>query len=158
MVSPLLTHSKYHRLAQIEPIDMCVLTSTDSLDQKTLACKSWESCQMKKREQKACRHKLMGHYNDVIMSMMASQITSLAIVYSTVNSGAVSRKHQRSASLAFVWGIHGWPVNSPHKGPIIRKMFPFDDVIMHCWIDLFIWHDPCTITLIKIYPMYRHPI
>ena len=27
-------------------------------------------------------------------------------------------------------GIHRWPVNSPHKGPVTRKMFPFDDVIM----------------------------
>ena len=46
------------------------------------------------------------HYNDVIMTTMASQITSLTIVYSTVNSGADQRNHQSSASLAFVWGIH----------------------------------------------------
>ena len=45
-------------------------------------------------------------------------------------SGADQRKHQRSASLAFVRGIHRWPVSSPHKGPVTRKMFPFDDVIM----------------------------
>ena len=50
--------------------------------------------------------------------------------YSTVYSGADQRKHQSSASLAFVWGIDRWPVNSPHKGPVTRKMFPFDDVIM----------------------------
>ena len=60
------------------------------------------------------------HYNDVIMSAMASQITSLTIVYSTVYSGADLRKHQSSASLAFVRGIHRWPVNSPHKGPVVR--------------------------------------
>ena len=71
------------------------------------------------------------HCSDVIMSLMASQITSLTIVYSTVYSGADHRKHQRSVSLAFVRGIHRWPVNSPHKGPVTRKMFPFDDVIMH---------------------------
>ena len=41
-----------------------------------------------------------------------------------------SRKHQSSASLVFVRGIHRWPVNSPHKGPVTRKMFPFDDVII----------------------------
>ena len=41
-----------------------------------------------------------------------------------------SRKYQSSASLAFVRGIHRWPVNSPHKWPVTRKMFPFDDVIM----------------------------
>ena len=70
------------------------------------------------------------NYIDVIMSPMASQITSLTIVYSTVYSGADQRKHQSSASLAFVRGIHRWPVNSPHKGPVTRKMFPFDDVIM----------------------------
>ena len=60
---------------------------------------------------------------------MASQITSLAIVYSTVYSDPDQRKHQSSASLAFVWGIHRWPVNSPHKRPVV-EMFPFDDVIM----------------------------
>ena len=70
------------------------------------------------------------HCNDVIMGAMASQITSLTIVYSTVYSGGDQRKHQISASLAFVWGIHRWPVNSPHKWPVTRKMFPFDDVIM----------------------------
>ena len=70
------------------------------------------------------------HYSDVIMSIMASQITNPTIVYSTVYSGADQRKHQSSASLAVVRGIHRWPVNSPHKGPVTRKTFPFDDVIM----------------------------
>ena len=70
------------------------------------------------------------HYNDVIMSAMASQITSLTSVYSTVYSGAYQRTHQSPASLVSVKGIHRWPVNSPHKGPITRKMFPFDGVIM----------------------------
>ena len=64
------------------------------------------------------------------MGTIASQITSLTIVYSTLYSGADQRKHQSSASLAFVWGIHRGPVNSPHKGPVTRKMFPFDDIIM----------------------------
>ena len=70
------------------------------------------------------------HYDDVIMDAIASQITSLTIVYSTVYSDADQRKHQSSASLAFVWRIHRWPVNSPQKWPVTRKMFPFDDVIM----------------------------
>ena len=70
------------------------------------------------------------HYYDVIMDKIASQITSRTIVCSTVYSDADQRKHQSSASLAFVWGIHRGPVNSPHKGPVTRKMFPFDDVIM----------------------------
>ena len=71
------------------------------------------------------------HYDDVIMGTIVSQITSLMSVYSTVYSGADQSKHQRSASLAFVWGIHRGPVNSPHKWPVTRKMFPFDDVIMY---------------------------
>ena len=70
------------------------------------------------------------HHYDVIMGAMARQITSLAIIFSSVYSGTDQRKHQSSASLAFVRRIHRWPVNSPHKGPITRKMFPFDDVIM----------------------------
>ena len=70
------------------------------------------------------------HYGDVVMGTMASQIASLTIVYSTVYSGADQRKHQSSASLAFVPGIHRGPVNFPLKWPVTRKMFPFDDVIM----------------------------
>ena len=71
----------------------------------------------------------LDHYTDVIMTTIASQITSLTVVYSTVYSGADQRK-QNSASLAFVRRIHRWPVNSTHEGPVTRKMFPFDDVIM----------------------------
>ena len=56
------------------------------------------------------------HYSGVIMSAMASEITSVLIVCSTVCSGADQRKHQSSASLAFVRGIHQRPVDSPHKG------------------------------------------
>ena len=78
----------------------------------------------------ACRQN--GHYGDVVMGVIAPQITSLTIVYSTVYSDADQRKHQSSASLAFVRGIHRGPVNSPHKWPVTRKMFPFDDVIMWC--------------------------
>ena len=78
---------------------------------------------------------ILSHYNDVTMSQMASQITSFTIVYSTVYSDADQRKHQSSASLAFVWEIHRGPVNSPHKWPVTWKMFPFDDVIMEMrWI------------------------
>ena len=75
-------------------------------------------------------HGWLSHYNDVIMGTLASQITSIINVYSTVYSGADQRKHQSSALLAFVWGIRRRPVNSPHKWPVTRKMFPFDDVIM----------------------------
>ena len=84
------------------------------------------------------------HYNDVIMGAIASQITSLTIVHSIVYSDADQRKHQSSASLAFVRGIHRGPVNSPHKWPVTWKMFPSDDVIM-----CFNWFSrpelPCTV-------------
>ena len=70
------------------------------------------------------------HYCDVIMGVVAAQITSLTFVYWTAHSGADQRKHQSSASLAFVRGIHLWPVNSPHNWLVTRKMFPFDGVIM----------------------------
>ena len=73
--------------------------------------------------------------SDVIMGAMASQISSLTFVYSTVYLGEDQRKHQSSASLALVWGIHRWPVNSPHKWPVTRKMFLFDDVIMERYRD-----------------------
>ena len=70
------------------------------------------------------------HYRNIIMGAMASQITSLTIVYSTIHSSSDQTKHQSSAPLAFVRGIHRWPVNSPHKWPVTRKMFPSDDVIL----------------------------
>ena len=63
------------------------------------------------------------HYFDVRLGAVASQITSLMIVYSTVYSDTDQRKRQSSASLAFVQGIHRGPVNSPHKRPVTRKMF-----------------------------------
>ena len=63
---------------------------------------------------------------------MASQITGASIVCSTVCSGTDQRKYQSIASLAFVREIHLWPVNSPHKGSVTRKILPFDDVTMAC--------------------------
>ena len=78
-----------------------------------------------------CRScELFNHYGDVMMGVLASQISSLTIVYSNVYSGADRRKHQSSMSLAFVQGIHRWPLNSPHKWLVTRKMLAFDDVIM----------------------------
>ena len=61
------------------------------------------------------------HYIDVIMGAMAHRITSLTIVYSAVYSGIDQRKHQSSASLGVVKGIHRGPANSPHKWPVTRK-------------------------------------
>ena len=105
------------------------------------------------------------------MTMLASQITSLMVVYSIVYLGVNQRKHQSSASLAFVREIHRGPVNFPHKWPVTRKMFPLDDVIMrHGWpnhnnppmtdcmnktikakdmVWIFVWHILCWYNLIS---------
>ena len=71
-----------------------------------------------------------GYQGPDLIITMTSQITNLTIVYSIVYSDADQRKHQSSASLAFVWGIHWGPVNFPHKWPVTWKIFPFHDVIM----------------------------
>ena len=85
------------------------------------------------------------------MSAMTSHNTGVSIDYLTGCSGADQRKHESSAWLAFVRRIHRWAVKSPHKGPITRKMFPFDDVIMglciikcmqittHIYLDWFLY-------------------
>ena len=71
------------------------------------------------------------------MSAMASQITGASVVCSTVCSGADQRKHQSSASLAFVRESTGQRWISPHQRPVTRKKFLFDDVIMRCLIKPF---------------------
>ena len=63
------------------------------------------------------------HYDDVIMTTMASQVTSLTVVYSTVYSNADQRKHQTTASLAFVWGIHRDRWIPRTKGQLRGKCF-----------------------------------
>ena len=63
------------------------------------------------------------HYTDVIMTTMASQITSFTVVYSSVYSDADQRKHQSSASLAFVWGIHRKRWIPRTKGQLRGKCF-----------------------------------
>ena len=89
-----------------------------------------------------CQKYASQYYIDVIMSAMAPQITGVSMVCSIVCSGADQRKHQSSGSLAFARGIHRWPVNSPHKGSVTRKMCPLDDVIMklgiHVWLGLIL--------------------
>ena len=72
---------------------------------------------------------ILNHYNDVIISAKASQITGVLIVCSTVCSAA-DQWRQSSASLHFARGIHRSPGDSPHKGPVTWKMIPLDDVIM----------------------------
>ena len=80
------------------------------------------------------------HYSDIIMRTMGSQFSSVSIVYSTVYPGVDQRKHQSSASLAFVRGIHRWPLHSHQKGPVTRKMLPFNDVT----IMIFQFHSEAT--------------
>ena len=87
------------------------------------------------------------------MSVMASQITVVSIVYSTVGSGADQGKHQSSASLTFEMGVHRRPVNSPHKKN------PFDDVILYTKIGIFLiyrifWF--IELLLPKPFPVYQH--
>ena len=76
------------------------------------------------------------HYNDVKKSAMASQITGISIVSSIVGSVADQRTHQSSASLAFVQGIHRWPVNPPQKRPVTRKVFHLMTPSCHRWVPL----------------------
>ena len=93
------------------------------------------------------------------MGAIASQITSLTIVCSTVYSDADQRKYLSSASLAFVRGNHRGPVNSPHKWPVTRKMFPFDDVIIYVYridsdishVELFSQHYSCCQTIVNFH-------
>ena len=121
--SLLLTLSKSPRVASLE-----LKQSYDCPDVREATLKTMNKINIQ-QESIVLFHNAF-HYNDVIMSAIASKITSLTIVYSTVYPDAGQRKHQSPASLAFVWGIHRGPVNSPHKWPVTRKMFPFDDVIM----------------------------
>ena len=68
-------------------------------------------------------HNKLTHYSDVIMTSMATQITSLTIVYSAVYSSADQRKRQSSASLAFVRGIHRDRWIPRTKGQLRGKCF-----------------------------------
>ena len=96
------------------------------------------------------------HYTDVIMGAIASQITSLTIVYSAVYSNADQRKHKSSGSLAFVRGIHQGTHEFPAQMAVSRKMFPFDDVIMAWWQHHIYGHAFClTVTYLHDGPIMR---
>ena len=102
------------------------MTSSDKVYRKTAASvnnviKWW--CTI-------CAKEMNNNYSNVIMSAIAYQITGVLIVCSTIYSGIDQGIHPNSASLDFVRGTHGSPVDSPHKGPVMRKMFQFDDVIL----------------------------
>ena len=87
-----------------------------------------------------CRSRA-SHYSAVIMNAMSYQITSVSSIYSTVCSGVDESKHQSFALLALLWEeftddqwIPRWPVNSPHKEQVTRKMLPFDEFIMITYV------------------------
>ena len=91
------------------------------------------------------------------MTTMASQITSLTVVYSIVYSDADQSKHHSSASLDFVWGIHRDRWIPSTKGQLRGKMFPFDDVIMWpgmsceialAWMPQILTDDKSTLVLV----------
>ena len=93
------------------------------------------------------RQLMIRPYNDVIMTVMASQIPASRLFTQPFIQGADRRKHQSSAPGAFVRGIRRWPVNSPHKWPVTRKMFPFDDIIMRiiCVLRFFLLSAGCCV-------------
>ena len=78
------------------------------------------------------------------MGPIASLITSLTSVYSTVHPGTDQRKHQGSASLAFVRGIHRRLVNSPHKWPVTRKIWwrHHAESLQLIWISKYFYRVP----------------
>ena len=75
------------------------------------------------------RWPVRSHYGDVIMGTIASQITSLTIVYSTVYSGR-SKKTSKLRVTGLCVGNSPGTGEFPAKWPVTRKMFPFDDAIM----------------------------
>ena len=86
------------------------------------------------------------HYIDVIMTTVASQITSLAVVYSSVYLDANQRKHQSSASLAFVWGIHRDRWIPRTKGQLRGKCF---HLMTSSWYQ---WQKMILMSLLSISP------
>ena len=92
------------------------------------------------------------HYIDVIMTMMASQVTSLTVVYSIVYSDADQRKHQSSASLAFVWGIHRdrWIPRTKGHNPENGSIWWRHHVSADSWPDC-----SCSTRYVCVLPMWR---
>ena len=70
-------------------------------DKGTKATECWLCRRNPTQRFRSCFWRRIHHYNDVIMGAIASQITSLTIVFSIVYLDTDQRKHQSSASLAF---------------------------------------------------------
>ena len=101
---------------------------------------------------------LITHYNDVIMTTMASQITSPHGCLLNRLFRHRSKKTSKLRITGLCVGNSPGPVNSPHKGLVTRKMFPFDDIIMICEV---LWHSPKGIFTGNnqdIYPWYKFEI
>ena len=85
------------------------------------------------------------HYSDVMMNAMASKITSVSIVYLKSAQAQIKENIKAPRHWPFVRGIHRWPVISPHKGPVTRKMLPLRDVIMSNGVMLSrFWKSVCS--------------
>ena len=80
------------------------------------------------------------HYDDVIMDEIASQITSLTIVYSAVYLDADQRKHQSSASLAFVWGFTGTRTKGQLRGKCFHLMTSSWIIALLLWFGIWRLH------------------
>ena len=83
------------------------------------------------------------HHNGVIMGAIESQIISLTIAYSIIFFRRRSKKTSKLRVTGLCAGNSPGTVNSPHKWPVTRKMFPFDDVIVsqtkHMDYEAFVW-------------------
>ena len=121
-----------------EPVMIMIYDTSElwivTIDQGNINIENHFTCQVPEK------HTILEHYSNAVMTVMASQITSLTIVYACIYWGTGQRKHQSSASQAFVRGIHRWQMNSPQKEPVTRKMFSFDDVIMYEMWNWFHWN------------------
>ena len=93
------------------------------------------------------------HYDDVIMSTIASQITSLTIVYSTIYSGADQSKHQSSASLAFVFSGE-FPAQMASNAENVSIWWRHHEV----GGEMYLWDSgaPCYVSFIHDYPFCQH--
>ena len=69
------------------------------------------------------------HVFTKLMSSITSQFTGKSTVCSTICLGEHGGKHQSPRYWPCASGIHQWPMGSPHKGPVTRKAFPYDDVL-----------------------------
>ena len=120
-----LTHCRICKINQI---------SSKVINLPAIACRLWRNyamglfCFLNYGYPTRFKNKSFWHYSDDVI--MASQITSLTNVYSAVYSRRRAKKTSKLRVTGLLRGIHRWPVNSAHKGPVTRKMFSFDDVIM----------------------------